>query len=48
VWTQLGSALVNVDNYREEQTASQVYRTRMYTDEAVVNANALFRMTNLD
>ena len=48
VWTQMGRSLVNVDNYREEQTSSQVYRTRMYTDEAVVNANAIWKFTNLD
>jgi hypothetical protein len=48
IWTQMGRNLVNVDNYREEQTASQVYRTRMYADEAVVNPNAIYRITNLD
>jgi len=48
IWTQMGRNLVNVDNYREEQTASQVYRTRMYSDEAVVNPNALYKITNLD
>lgn len=48
IWTQMGRNIVNVDNYREEQIDSQVYRTRMYSDEAVVNANAIYKLTNLD
>lgn len=48
IWNQMGRNIVNVDNYREEQTSSSVYRTRMYADEAVVNANAIYKLTNLD
>lgn len=47
IWTFLGDNLASTDNYYEEQTTSQIYRTRSYTDEVVVNEVAAIKLTKL-
>ena len=39
IWEEMGPELVNVMQYREEQTESNIFRSRQYSDEKVFDAS---------
>ena len=47
LWIEDSPQIITTEMYREEQTRSNVYRVRQYTDEAIMCAGAAYLLSNI-
>lgn len=47
LWTDDSPNIINVESYREDAVRGSVVRCRHYVDEKELNANCIYRLTNL-